>query len=98
VQVRQGWSGETDTNKWAKFDITLAEEDLIRILGPDLYNAVTVPITLAFGILEAEAEWLVYAKLVTRYGFDPTEGAAVMDRLRASRNKLVDRVREIERA
>lgn len=95
MQVRQGWSGETAPNTWAKFDITLSEEDLVRILGADLYHEVTVPVTLAFGILEAEAEWLVHAKLVTRYGMDAAEGTQAMNRAARSRDTLVGKVREL---
>lgn len=51
------------------------------MLGPgyDKYRNLTT--TTAFQLLELEAERLVLAKLVKRYGYDPDEGRVLMAKL-----------------
>jgi hypothetical protein len=73
VQVRHGWSGEVAPNRWAKFDITLEEEDLRRLVGAGP-GTLTLTTTLAYQLLEAEAERLVFDKLIRRYGYDRGDG------------------------
>lgn len=91
MQVRHGWSGEVSTNRWAKFDITLEEEDLRRILG-EAYETRNLSTSVAYQLLELEAERLVLAKLVARYGYNPAEGRAAMMKLEQDKQNLVSQV------
>lgn len=88
MQVHQGWSGEVDHNKWAKFDITLDEEDLRRLVGDDMRR--TIDTTTAYRLLELEAERLVMAKLVSRYGYDPVAGREILTSLRKQIEAMKD--------
>lgn len=87
MRVRQGWSGEYKPNRWGKFSVELDEEDLRRILmehqPADLVEQTskTIPVLLAYRLLEIEAERLVVRKLCTRYEFDADEGAQEIGRL-----------------
>lgn len=69
MRVRQGWSGETETNVWQKVDIDLDETDLFRLFnGAGGYN--NFPTLSALGtevahkLLSNEAEILLLNKLV----------------------------------
>ncbi len=90
MQVRHGWSGEVDHNKWAKFDITLEEEDLRRLIGDDKRRIIDT--TVAYRLLELEAERLVMAKLVSRYGYNQVEGREILTSLRKQVESLVDSI------
>ncbi len=76
MRVRQGWSGEVSSNRWAKFDVELEEDDLRRILTNDKLDPSTadkLSTTQAYRLLEIEAERLVLLKLVRRYGYSSAE-------------------------
>lgn len=78
MRVRTGWSGEIEPNVWVKVDVDLDETDLRRILitaklAPELADILST--TVVFQLLEAEAECLIIAKLVARYG-QPVENVA----------------------
>ncbi len=88
MQVKQGWSGETDHNKWAKFDVTLEEEDLRRLVGEDKRH--TIDTAVAYRLLELEAERFVMVKLVSRYGYDPVKGREIITNLRKQVETIVD--------
>lgn len=88
MQVRQGWSGEVAPGRWAKFDVTLDEEDLRRLLGPDYRKLKALTPAIAYTILELEAERLVIAKLVNRYGMDRDEGGKAIAELEAQRTQV----------
>lgn len=75
MQIKQGWSGEVGPNRWAKFDIVLEEVDLLRLTGG---RPVDVNTSVAYYILEAEAERLIYDKLIRRHGYDQNEGVTKM--------------------
>jgi hypothetical protein len=94
VRVRQGWSGEVKPNVWAKFDVELEEEDLRRLLAASPLGGNGVPgelsTTLAYRLLEVEAERLVTVKLVTRYGFDYDAGTTKINELTGRRDHLVE--------
>ncbi len=77
-----------DHNRWAKFDITLEEEDLRRLVGEEKRRSIDT--TLAYRLLELEAERLVMAKLVSRYGYNPTDGREILTSLRKQIDALVD--------
>ncbi len=66
--------------------MTLDEEDLRR-----LCNGTTPDMTTfhAYQILEAEAERLVYDKLVRRYGYDQRDGLAKINTLNDRVHSLV---------
>ncbi len=73
--VRQGWSGETASNRWAKFDIELDETDLGRLLREhDIAPPEALSTVDAYRLLEAEAERLVRVKLAQRYGMRDDDG------------------------
>lgn len=94
MKVRQGWSGEIEPNRWGKFDLELEEEDLRRLLADAHLPADTpVPLALAFQLLENEAEFLVLAKLVTRYGYPNETGRERMAQLTTAKGKLLDKLR-----
>ncbi len=95
MKVRQGWSGEVEPNRWAKFDIEVDEIDLIRILveaGIPVEVGVDLPTATVFQILENEAERLVLVKLITRYNYPQAEGAAKVQKLAATRHQLLEAV------
>lgn len=72
MRVRHGWSGEVESNRWAKFDIELEEDDLRRILvGNGIAPSTVDKLSLvnAYRLLEIEAERLVLFKLIRRYGY-----------------------------
>ncbi len=92
MQLRQGWSGEVAPGRWAKFDITLDEEDLRRLLGPGYKDLKMLTPAVAYTILELEAERLVIAKLVNRYGMDRDEGAQTIATLEAQRHQVCAQV------
>ena len=77
-----------DHNKWAKFDITLEEEDLRRLIGEEKRRSIDT--TIAYRLLELEAERLVMAKLVSRYGYNQVEGREILASLRKQVDALVD--------
>jgi hypothetical protein len=95
VKLRQGWSGEVGGGRWAKFDLSLDETDLRRLLvdaGIDV-DPVELPLTLAFRLLEAEAETLVLAKLVSRYGMDGSTAATRISELSAAKTQALQQIR-----
>lgn len=95
MQVKQGWSGEVSPNQWAKVDVTLDEDDLRRILltaGLEEVDPANLPVYLVFQILDAEAERLVVAKLVTTHGY---EGQAQLAAAQANRQKALAKVRDL---
>jgi hypothetical protein len=96
VQIRQGWSGQVATNpdRWAKFDVSLDETDLTRLLLAaqiPVERLSAVPPRLVFQLLEIEAEILVYAKLVTRYGCPP-QNAKTADQ-EGAKAMILDQIR-----
>lgn len=61
-----GWSGETESNNWRKFDVELEQEDLTRILREnDLPDGIDerLPTKLCFQLLQNEAECLLLEKM-----------------------------------
>ncbi len=94
MQVRQGWSGEVEPNRWAKFDVELDENDLRRLFieaGIDFVTDLTT--AEAFQLLETEAERLVIVKLITRYNYPQAEGSVKLQRLPAARNVIIDAIK-----
>lgn len=93
MKVRHGWSGEIKPNVWGKAQIELEEEDLRRLL---LQNGLPAdfPISVAhaYQLLEVEAERLLTAKLISRYGFD---GQNILTALTEQRTQLIDKLKSM---
>ncbi len=101
MQLRQGWSGEVAPGRWAKFDITLEEEDLFRLIanafGEDFDTdrlLDEIPVSQAYQILEIEAEILVLSKLVVRYGMSGDQAVPQIDALRKQQNAILGQLRD----
>ncbi len=90
MQIEHGWSGEVQPNTWAKFKVTLEEEDLRRLVGPDIRDELSTG--EAYQLMELEAERLVLVKLIARYGFDPQEGK---QKLTTLAGQLADLIRKV---
>lgn len=89
MKVRQGWSGEVEPNRWAKFDIELEEDDLRRVARQHDIDPAALPGRLAFLLLEVEAEMLVLTKLIGRYGYPQVEGQEKIARLKTQKDSLL---------
>ncbi len=74
MRVKHGWSGEVSTNRWAKVDVELDDEDLRRLVkertGLGVEALAHLSHSAAFSLLESEAERLLYIKLCQRHGMD----------------------------
>lgn len=71
MRVRMGWSGETESNTWQKFDIELEHEDLERVLmehGFEPTIGQRLPTQVCYQLLQNEAERLLVTKL-TSFGY-----------------------------
>ncbi len=93
VQVQHGWSGEIG-GRWAKFRVTLDEDDLRRLIaGAGFTDPDTVRRGLstgvAFQLLELEAEKLILVKLILRYGYDSTNGRHQINQLDTKKANLL---------
>jgi hypothetical protein len=93
MRIRQGWSGEVEPGRWAKFDIELEEEDVFRILrkaGAGADDGARLTTGLVYQLLEAEAERLMYVKLTQRYGYPKAQSAAKIEKLEEQKQRLLD--------
>lgn len=95
MQVMQGWSGEIN-NKWAKVDVTLSEVDLARVLiGAGIEIAPErVPLTIAWQILDAEAERFILAKLIRSHGYPADKGKARLIELAQTLRDLLAKIQD----
>jgi hypothetical protein len=93
MRVRQGWSGETSPNVWQKISVELEEEDLRRLVVDAGIDPAALPTEAAFQLLEIEAERLVIAKLVGRFGMTVADGAQRVAALGQQRTQLLDMLR-----
>ncbi len=95
MRVMQGWSGETATNRWAKVDVTVEEEDLRRIL-----HTAGLPVDQqlstadAFKLLAGEAERLVLVKLMVSYGYPVTEAQQKIAAITATADRVLAHYRQ----
>lgn len=67
MQVRVGWTGETEPNQWNKADVTVDEGDLDRLLaeaGVPGGLGGKLPTRLVFQLLQNEAEMLLMTRLM----------------------------------
>lgn len=105
MKIRQGWSGQVSANpdRWAKYDVTLEEEDLRRLLNRAIkdprvlsdYLAHALTTGLAGLLLETEAEILVYRKLVASYGYPQADGKIKLDELTAKKQGFLNKIAEM---
>lgn len=95
MRVRIGWSGEVETNKWAKIDVQMEEVDLERILASNniAIDTSSLPTSLAYLLLEAEAEGNVLAKLVDQYGYPAPQAEFRRQKLKATKDNILQALR-----
>lgn len=95
MHVKQGWSGEVETNKWAKISVDLDDGDLARLLREAQLDVdpAMLPVVTAYGLLEAEAERLVLMKLMVRHNYPREQGLPELAELEQTKNSLFDLIR-----
>jgi hypothetical protein len=96
VRVRMGWSGETESNTWQKFDIELEQEDLIRIFREnDLPDGLheRLPTKVCHQLLANEAETLLLTKLKT-LGYPVDKANARIAVMLGSSNEIVTTIKQ----
>jgi hypothetical protein len=87
MRVRQGWSGEVEPDRWAKYSVELDEADLCRLL-PDV-DLSAVPVVRLYQLLDNEAEILITAKLQAKHGFKANERLAELLTHRTETIKII---------
>lgn len=98
MEVMQGWSGEVAPgNRWAKVKVTLTETDIGRLLaGANIDIAPErVPITLAWRLLDAEAERFILVKLIRAHGYPADQGKPRLLELAQETRDVLTKIREI---
>lgn len=95
MHIRLGWSGETNSNTWQKADVSLAQEDLLRLLAennlpPEL--AERLPTRVLFQLLQNECEFLLLNKLKS-YGYPTEQAAAKQADLMQSTGEIIDAIK-----
>lgn len=98
MEVMQGWSGEVAPgNRWAKVKVTLTEVDLSRVLiGAGIEIAPEhVPLTLAFRLLDIEAEKFILVKLVRAHGYPVDDAKPRLLELAQETRDILTKIREI---
>lgn len=89
MQVRVGWSGETQHNVWEKADISLDEGDLLRLLADaDVPPDRPLPTSVVHKLLQNEAEILLLSKLKDAVGF-PAEKASDRQNVLSRQNEAI---------
>lgn len=105
MRVTQGWSGEVETSRWAKFSVSVDETDLNRMIveARVIKNETiaftdellrSLPVSLVFQLLAAEAEKCVLAKLTTSYGMSKEKTVARISQLHKTQADLMAKVAE----
>lgn len=95
MQIKHGWSGEYETNRWGKFDVELDETDLRRILfaeGALIDDVAKIQPRHAFALLQAEAETLLLLKMISAYSYPVTEGTARIKELAALKKDVLTKI------
>lgn len=96
MRVRMGWSGETDSNVWQKFDVELEQDDLIRIFREnDLPDGLheRLPTKVCYQLLQNEAEMLLLSKL-RAFGYPHDKASSRIAELLAGTVGIVDMVKK----
>lgn len=98
MQVRVGNSVEMADGSWRKQDITLDEDDLFRLLEEANCDVGQTNISSqeAFQILEAEAQRLLLAMMITRYStmMRSSENIAQVEAYKTQRDSLLNALRK----
>lgn len=94
VRIRHGWSGEYASNKWGKYDVTVDDEDLWRLLtenGLDEIHEEALRLTTVetFILLDAEAQRFLLAGMIAKYGYPAEAGTEEMNRLTGRRDAVI---------
>lgn len=95
MRVRMGWSGETESNVWQKFDIELEQDDLIRIFREnDLPIGLDerLPTRVCYQLLQNEAEWLLINKL-RQFGYPADKAGSRQATLTTSTGDIIDKLK-----
>lgn len=93
MRIGHGWSGEIATNRWVKLKVELDENDLIRLLREAGLSSETQLRTVdAFRLLDAEAERLLLAKMIERYGYPEEQGRQQIADLLSAKKNVIDRL------
>lgn len=104
MRVTQGWSGEVEPNRWAKFSVSCDEEDLFRLVADaDVFPGQELsmveqfvrhlPTTVVYQLLSGEAERYVLSKLTTEYGMAREQATARIARIMSIREDLFNKIR-----
>lgn len=96
MQVRVGWSGETEPSQWKKCDVTVDEGDLARVLAgaelpPEL--AGKLPTKLVFHLMQNEAEILLLMRLIGQ-GYPADKANARMAVLSGVTGNILEQVKK----
>ena len=92
--VRQGWTGEVRPGTWHKYDVSVDESDLVRLLIDNgLPGDTYVPFNTAYTLLEGQAERLMLIKLVTRQDYPRDEAVTKINTLNETKTTLLDTLR-----
>lgn len=99
MHIRMGWSGETESNVWQKFDIELEQEDLTRLFRenglPDGLDQ-RIPTRVCFQLLQNEAETLLLGKL-TALGYPGDQASTRTAALNKQTAAIVGQLKDLAR-
>jgi hypothetical protein len=90
-----GWSGETESNVWQKFDIELEQEDLVRIFQENdlpLKLDERLPTRICYQLLQNEAEFLLLNKL-RQFGYPADKAGDRQAKLISSTGDIIDKLK-----
>ncbi len=96
MQVRVGWSGETEPNQWNKADVTVDEGDLDRLLNEaGLPGGLSgkLPTRLVFQLLQNEAEGLLMTRLMG-HGFPAERAQARIAAVNTTNGNIIDQIKK----
>lgn len=98
MRVRAGWSGEMANQSWRKADVDCDESDIVRIAMEFSFNPSQVTTVLAYRLLEAEANRLLMAQLIQRFGpqFGTDAYRAEYQRYDSDRTQAINEVRAMQ--
>jgi hypothetical protein len=79
------------SNRWAKYDVELEEDDLRRILLGAKVEPSVVPVEAAYWLLDIEAELSLTRKLISRHGY---QADARIEELRELKKKILTELKD----
>lgn len=97
MEVKHGWTGEVLSGTWRKVDVTVNDLDLLRVLvGAGIEIAPErVPLSIAWQILDAEAERFILVKLVRAHGYPQEQAKPRLIELAQTLSDLLAKVRAL---